>query len=412
MKKDIGSLMHERGIEALWVRGPSDHNPNMVYFTGLKNMTSPDLFIKDDASPVLVCDAMEREEAEKTGLRIINKAKYSLNSFLKQSNGNYLKAVALQYQAILQDFGINRGKLAISGRVEFGSTFALMNELKQIMPMLEILGFIRDDPLTLARMTKDREELAHIQKMGRITTEVVGKVADFLSQQKIHNETLIQSNGQPLTVGEIKRLIRLWIVERGAEIPEEIIFAFGRDAGIPHSAGQPDDIIRTGIPIVFDIFPCEAGGGYFYDFTRTWCLGYAPDEVYKVYEEVYSVYKTIITELKCDIPFNKIQSRTCQLLAQKGHKTIAEEPELEEGYVHSIGHGLGLAVHEKPASGIGSDSHDVLKPGVVITIEPGLYYPSRNLGVRIEDTYFADESGDFKIMADYPYELIIPVKKS
>ena len=92
-------------------------------------------------------------------------------------------------------------------------------------------------------------------------------------------DMLIGRDGEPVTIGQVKGLINLWLAERGAENPEGTIFAIGRDAAVPHSSGNPSDILRLGQTIVFDIYPCEAGGGYFYDFTRTWCLGYAPDDV-------------------------------------------------------------------------------------------------------------------------------------
>jgi Xaa-Pro aminopeptidase len=78
-----------------------------------------------------------------------------------------------------------------------------------------------------------------------------------------------------LTIGDVKRKINLWLAERDAVPSEGFIFAQGRDAGIPHSQGNPDDMLRLGQTIIFDIYPQERGGGYFYDFTRTWSLGYA-----------------------------------------------------------------------------------------------------------------------------------------
>ena len=88
-----------------------------------------------------------------------------------------------------------------------------------------------------------------------------------------------------------KRRINLWLAERGADNPEGTIFAIGRDAGVPHSTGTASDPLRLGQTIVYDIFPCEAGGGYYYDFTRTWCLGYAPDAVQALYQDVLDVYQ-------------------------------------------------------------------------------------------------------------------------
>ena len=98
---------------------------------------------------------------------------------------------------------------------------------------------------------------------------------------------MVKPNGDPLTIRDVKQRINLWLSERGAENPEDTIFAIGRDAGVPHSSGNPMTSLRLGQTIVFDIYPCEAGGGYFYDFTRTWCLGYAPDEVHCIIRDSF-----------------------------------------------------------------------------------------------------------------------------
>jgi Xaa-Pro aminopeptidase len=78
--------------------------------------------------------------------------------------------------------------------------------------------------------------------------------------------------------------------------------------------------------------------------------------------------------------------------------------------VHSIGHGLGLFVHERPWFRKQGDTADKLDPGVVVTIEPGLYYPSKNLGCRIEDAVYVTPEGEMEILTEYPYDLVVPVK--
>ena len=88
--------------------------------------------------------------------------------------------------------------------------------------------------------------------------------------------------------------IDLLLAEAGVENPEGIIFSIGRDAGIPHSVGNPEDRIAVGKTIVFDIYPCQAGGGYFYDMTRTWCVGHVPDEVLAVYQDVRDCYDEMV----------------------------------------------------------------------------------------------------------------------
>jgi len=288
----------------------------------------------------------------------------------------------------------------------------LIEQLKRLLPEIEFISLPKDGVIAQARMTKSSMEVEHIRKMGKITTEVVGRLRSFLQRQDVANGHLVFTDGTPITVKDIKSRIRLWLAELGADNPEETIFAIGRDGGIPHSSGNPDDVIALGKPIVFDIFPCEAGGGYFYDFTRTWCLGHASDEVTLLYQHVLDVHHQIIDELQADQPFKVFQKRTCQLFAKMGHQTVAEKSNITEGYPHSVGHGLGLNVHEKPFSGITAAPDDLLIPGVVFTIEPGLYYPEKGIGVRIEDTIYLNENRQFEILADYPYDLVIPLNNN
>ena len=212
-----------------------------------------------------------------------------------------------------------------------------------------------------------------------------------------------------MTIGIVKNQINLWLAEAGVENPEGTIFATGRDSGVPHSSGNPHDILELGKTIIFDIFPAEAGGGYFFDFTRTWCLGYAPDNVMELYEDVSNVFQQIMSEIKVDTLASQYQDRTCELFEEKGHPTIRNKPHTQEGYVHSLGHGIGLQIHEYPRFSLNMKK-DRLVPGSVVTIEPGLYYPEKGMGVRLEDTVWVRPDGEIEILAEYPLDLIIPVK--
>jgi Xaa-Pro aminopeptidase len=282
--------------------------------------------------------------------------------------------------------------------------------VQKLLPELEFVGMDRENILMLAMLTKDETELEHIRRMGKITTEVVGRTADFLTGHAVEGETLVKADGRPLTIGDVKPKINLWLAELGADNPEGTIFAIGRDAGIPHSTGTPSDPIKLGQTIVYDIFPCEPRGGYFYDFTRTWSLGYATDEAQKLYDDVANVFHTIMAELKINTYFPNYQKRTCELFEAQGHPTVMSNPLTEKGYVHSLGHGVGLNIHERPAAGRGTE-RDVLVPGSVVTIEPGLYYPERGMGVRIEDTIYFKPDGTFEIFSPYPYDFVLPMKK-
>ncbi len=410
MKNQLDIIMKDHGIDVLLITGPAQHNPAMVYFTGVAHVSMADLVKKIGQKPILFHPPMEREEAAKSGLALKSYNDYPFIDFLKQAKDDRNLAAALRYQKMLKDCGVEKGRVALYGQTDLGSGYVIFDQLQRLMPEVKFTGYVSDELLMQAMMTKDEDEIKQMKDMARITVETVARTADYLQGHKDKNGVLIQKDGSPLTIGKVKGLINLWLAELGAENPEGTVFAIGRDAGIPHSIGTDSDTLRTGQTIVYDIFPCQAGGGYYYDFTRTWCLGHAPDKAQKLYDEVYSVYKKIMASLKINTPFLDYQKQTCTLFEEMGHPTVATDMKTEIGYVHSIGHGVGLRVHEMPFSGYTSTAADAVVPGSVFSIEPGLYYPEKGMGIRLEDTVWARPDGRFEILAEYPMDLILKVK--
>ena len=412
MKSDIDRLMQEKNLDGIIVLGNATHNPPMYYLTGGGHVSAAVLIKKRGEEAVLFCNDMEREEAAKSGLKVVPFGTYPWQEMLKQAGNDPALMSAMRLQRMFADCGIQEGKIGIYGQTDISSTLAMLTHLQQLAPGIHIQGESRDGSLFLYAMeTKDEKEVERIRKMGRITTQVVGRVADYLTNRAVRqDEVLLKDDGTPLTVGDVKSRIDLWLAELGAENPEGCIFAIGRDAGIPHSAGTPGDLIRLGKTIVFDIYPCEAGGGYFYDFTRTWSLGYATPEAQALYDEVRAVFNQVMENLDLNAPYKDYQRMVCEEYEKNGHKTPLNTPAPVEGYVHSLGHGLGLNVHERPWSGLTSTDDNLLKPGVVMTIEPGLYYPEKGMGVRIEDSVWVRPDGRMEILAEYPYDFVLTMK--
>ncbi|MGE5221758.1 MAG: M24 family metallopeptidase [Omnitrophica WOR_2 bacterium] len=410
MKKDLDALMETRNIQALLVTGPAQHNPAMVYFTGGAHLTGADLIKKRGAEPVLFYNPMERDEAALSGLQTTNLADFRFDDIRQQAGGDYQKALAMRYRQMLIQCGVTSGRVVLYGRMDAGAAYALFSTLQGLAPELEIAGDVYDPLMLDAMETKDSAEVDRIRHMGQVTTEVVGSVADFLTSHTVRSDVLVKRDGELLTIGDVKSKINLWLAERGVENPEGTIFTIGRDAAVPHSVGNPLDVIRQGQTIVFDIYPCEAGGGYFYDFTRTWCLGYATDEVIRLYEDVRDVFERIKSEMKVNAFWPDYHKLACDLFQGKGYPTIESDPQTHEGYVHGIGHGVGLHIHERPYHGKNATDRDRLFPGVVVTVEPGLYYPDRGMGVRLEDTVWVRPDGRMETLAEYPYDLILPMK--
>jgi Xaa-Pro aminopeptidase len=413
MKSDLDALIQARQLDAILIFGDAEHNPPMYYFVGGGHVSGALLIKKLGKEPVLFYNDMERDEAAKSGLKTVSFSEFPTSDFLDQANGDGQLAMALRFKNILSEYGLSGGRIAVFGKVEFSQLFGLMTHLIKLMPEVEFIGESGSESTILRAMeTKDDVEVARIRQMGAVTTTVVKMVQDYLTSCEVReDEVLLKEDGHPLTIGDVKGKISLWLAERGAIDVEGVIFAIGHDAGVPHSVGDPKDLMTLGKTIVFDIFPAEQGGGYFYDFTRTWSLGYASPEAQALYEQVHEIYNEVIENLDLNASFIDYQRMTCEYFESKGHKSPLNTKVPLDGYVHSLGHGVGLNIHERPASGLTAGEDNILKPGVVITIEPGLYYPDKGMGFRIEDTYWVRPDGKIEMLAEYPYDFVLPMKK-
>ncbi len=413
MKSDLDVIMQDRKLDAILIFGDAENNPPMYYFVGGGHVSSSLLIKKIGKEPVLFYNDMERDEAAKSGLKIVSFSEFPMADFREQANGDAEAATALRFRKILSEYGLSRGQVAVYGKTEFSQVFGLVSRLAKLMPELEFIGESGLDTTLLRAMeTKDDVEVARIRQMGAVTTAVVGMVQEYLTSREVReDEVLLKEDGNPLTIGDVKSKIDLWLTERGAVDVEGVIFAIGRDAGVPHSVGNPEDLMTLGKTIVFDIFPAEKGGGYFYDFTRTWSLGYADPEAQALYDQVYEIYNKVVENLDLNASFVDYQRMTCEYFESKGHKSPLSTKAPLAGYVHSLGHGVGLNIHERPWSALTATEENRIKPGVVITVEPGLYYPEKGMGMRIEDTYWVRPDGKIELLAEYPYDFVLPMKK-
>jgi Xaa-Pro aminopeptidase len=320
---------------------------------------------------------------------------------------------ALRLHHIFQDEDLTSGRVGIYGQMDISSALDMLTHMPELLPEIEFVGETAADSIFLRAMeTKSEDEVARIREMGRRTTEVVRLTAEYLTSCDVRDdEVLLKDDGAPLLLGDVKSMINLWLAERDAVPSEGYIFAIGGDAGVPHSQGNPEDLLRLGQTIVFDIYPQERGGGYFYDFTRTWSLGYANPEAQELYDQVHEIYDKVVENVDLNASFKEYQRMTSEYFESKGHKSPLNTPSPRDGYVHSLGHGVGINIHERPFSGFQVGDDHRLSPGVVITIEPGLYYPEKGMGFRIEDTYWVRPDGEMEILAEYPYDFVLEMKK-
>ena len=298
-------------------------------------------------------------------------------------------------------------RVAIYGRMEFSFSCFLRNELNKRYPGLEIVD---DETPTLVdrlRATKSDEELVKIIEIGRKTSQVMIETRDYIRSHKISENCFIKTDRSPLTVDDVKRFTRSKLFEQDLEDTEGMIFAPGKQSIVSHNTGEPGTPILLGVPIIFDLFPREAKG-YYHDTTRTWCFGNASDYLLKLYEDVRGCFNFVVNKTAPGIASGDLQELACDYFREKGYPVVKDNPNTTDGYTHSLGHGVGLAVHEPPYMGMGAK--EILSKGNVFTIEPSLVDTNRELAVRIEDTFYIDNDGKAVSITEVPYDLVIPIK--
>ena len=187
------------------------------------------------------------------------------------------------------------------------------------------------------------------------------------------------------------------------ESPEGHIVAGGTQSVEPHEEGS--GLLERGTPIVIDIFPRSKTSGYFADMSRTVCIGRPREELQKMYNAVLAAQELAVSMVKPGVECVAIQAAVEKFFINAGYETSGKGTEFPyaEGFVHGVGHGVGLSVHEAPH--IGRNSTDVLEVGDVVTIEPGLYYPHLG-GIRLEDMLWVTKDGA-KNLTQFPKQFII-----
>ena len=410
MKTDIDGLMSDHNIDALLVTGGTRNNPNMYYLTNGAQVGEATMVIKKRGSnPVIIAIGMERLEAEKSGLKVINREDYGWSGIIHEEGGDDLAASASLLAVILRDLQVT-GNVGVYGRAEHSYTMLMFEALQERLPDVHLVAEAAPSLLQLAQQTKGTYEIDRIRCLASAAVSVIRRTRQFLGSHSVENGILIQSSGAPLTVREVKHKIRRWTCARDMELPEGMIFSVGSDSAVPHARGDDKSILELGRTIVFDYFPREQDGGYFCDFTRTWCLGYAPPEVEQAYHDVFDALELSISSLRAGNMCIDSQIEVNKLFEVRGHPTMRSVPGTSEGYIHSLGHGVGLSLHQYPKlSDIAGDENEI-QSSTVLTIEPGLYYPSQGYGIRIEDMVLIDpENGCAERIGEFDRELVIDI---
>jgi Xaa-Pro aminopeptidase len=262
------------------------------------------------------------------------------------------------------------------------------------------IGVVVDrDLFNNRRRSKNQTELEGIRRAQRACEAALDAARELLREAEPNGGGL-EAGGEPLTCERIKRVIEDVFADHDVE-GSDMIVAHGPQTAVGHDSGSGQ--IAPNEPIVFDLFPKDKATGCYSDMTRTYVVGEPSEELKEWYSLVKQALDSSTAGVRPGVNGTALFRQVCDQFQQAGYKTqLNKEPGevLEDGFFHSLGHGVGLEVHELPYMGrTGQD----LVPGDVITIEPGLYRSGYG-GLRLEDIVVVTDDGH-EVLTDYPYDL-------
>ena len=249
------------------------------------------------------------------------------------------------------------------------------------------------------RRVKNEAELAGIRRAQRAAEAGMDAARDLLRAADRQNGTLV-IEGEPLTCERLKLAVEQAFSEHGV-FADEFIVSHGPQTAIGHDMGS--GTIAPDEPICLDFFPRDRESGCYADMTRTFVVGQPSDELLEYHKLCREALDRAVAAVKPGIPGKDLNRLACDVFEEHGFPTLlSKQPGevLRDGFYHSLGHGVGLEVHEEPALGRGPGE---LVAGDVIAVEPGLYRNGYG-GCRLEDLVHVTEDGA-ETLTDYPYDL-------
>jgi len=379
--------MQQRGIKSLIVFGDSTNgNPDLCYLVGT-SLPRGGIYLKRvDKDPVLVVSNIDLGSASQGRVK---KLKTYTDYGYEKINARYDREEARTrlYEKLIREEGL-QGPFVIGGKNELANSLLLVDSLRR--RGIKIVGEKSPTIVEAARETKDDWEIEKLREMGRKTARVVEKTLAFLREGKPRRGKIIH-HGRPLTAGRVRRLIGRLLADSGIIAPEDTIFAPGKSSADPHNRGADDDPVAPGQPIVYDIFPQEPDG-YFFDCTRTYSYGRPAAKVKEMYDSVLEAQNLALDLIHEGAGCKDVMLSVCKSFEARGYPTVrqlatgkrgkAAAEARHRGFIHSLGHGVGLTIGERPYLSISSEYP--LTKGMAVTVEPGLYDPKWG-GVRLED---------------------------
>jgi Xaa-Pro aminopeptidase len=290
-------------------------------------------------------------------------------------------------------------RLELTRVVVPGSTgVALADRLRgeDIEVVVDDAAFVR------RRRAKNELELAGVRRAQAAATGAMGVAAELL-RDSYDRDGVLYHRGDVLTAEAVREAMREHAAAQGCPMPGDVIVAAGAAGASGHEPGAGS--LPAGVPIIIDIWPQDEPSSCWADMTRTFVAGSPPsDDVVEMQRLCLEALENVKAAARPGATGRELYDIACDVFEAAGHPTQRTKPEgetLRDGFFHSLGHGVGLEVHEYPS--LGRSGAEPLVPGDVIAVEPGTYRHGYG-GVRLEDLLLITADG-CEVLADFRYDL-------
>jgi Xaa-Pro aminopeptidase len=407
---ELASGLAEIGCQALLVVARSASDPDLAPFLAVPAHLGPALLVapRGGQPRLAYLVAMERDEAAAAGLPLVTPEEMEV---LRAASEAPQPAANLAWVIgrALAASGVTPGRVALAGLAPageiYGACAALAGQGWEWVAGNELVRQVRK--------RKTAPELAAIRQAAAAAMDVMRAVAGCLAASRPGEPAVpalkaeLWLDDRPLTVGRLRAMAARLMADHGVEQPRGNILAPGDEAGVPHSAGSDQRVLRAGEPLIVDLFPRGAWRDrppLFADCTRTLCAGEPPAALVRAHE---ALLRALAAARSMAVPGARgwdLQEAVCLQLEAAGYATPLRHPGTTTGYVHNLGHGIGYELHELPIFRKVAGAEGVLALGDVFTLEPGLYDAAAGYGVRLEDLCYLGPGG-LEVLTPLPYDL-------
>jgi Xaa-Pro aminopeptidase len=356
--KRLQSCFDSNSLDALLVT----HLPNIRYLCGFTGTSG--VLVVCESSGVFLTDGRysEQARAEVQGARIVIARKPPLAATAEWLMANRSKLGRKKPRRL----GIESEHLTVAGRTQLASF------LRSEFRLQETRGLVEQ-----ARMVKDAEEIVRLRAAAVLGARLFDRALEVIRPGVKENEVAAEMEYAARRAG-------------AEEMSFPTIIAAGKRSALPHGRASGAAIPSRGFVV------CDFGvilSGYCSDRTRTVHVGRPTREARHMYEAVREAQAVAIETVKAGVSVGEVDQAARNVLKKNG---------LARHFTHSTGHGVGLEIHEPPR--IAAGQTETLRPGMVITVEPGVYIAGSG-GVRIEDMVVVTEQG-CEVLAPASKELI------